>query len=146
MGRVINTESAGNDRNRLTKAVVLSIRELMQQQDTGKEAHDLAAFIVLALHEIAETIEPSVAAWEKRGYWVKADRFRLEWDWTVKLSGEMRQAVEGEDWPQVAQTAVKVAGKLNGIKIAQHHRLGKPWVGAWEKMKAGSTVKNGSKG
>lgn len=134
MSRIISIESAGKDRNRLAKAVVLSIRELMGQQEPGEDARDMAAFIVLALKEISDTIEPSVAAWEKRGYWVKADRFRLEWDWTAKYSENMRKALLEENWPQVAQTAVQVAGKLSSIKIAAKHRLGAPWVGAWERL------------
>ncbi len=39
----------------------------------------------LALEEINSNIDKSVEAWEKRGYWVKADKFRLDWEWSGKL-------------------------------------------------------------
>ena len=78
MSRVINPDSAGKERTRLTKAIVISIRELAKQTEPGAKARDLAAFIALALLTIAEGIDVSVAAWEKRDYWVKADRFRME--------------------------------------------------------------------
>ena len=134
MGRVINTQSAGKERTRLTKATVIAIRELMRQKDINDQTKDLAAFIALSLDAISKTIEPSLIAWEKRGYWVKADRFRLEWSWSEKLGGQMRQAALEEDWPTVAKTVAQVAEKLGNVKVSERHRMGKPWVGAWNKM------------
>ncbi len=84
LSRIINPEGSGKERTRLTKEVVLSIRELMKQAEPDAQSRDLAAFIALALIEITKTIEASVIAWEKRGYWVKADRFRMEWAWSEK--------------------------------------------------------------
>ena len=135
MGRVINLEGVGKERKNLTRAVVLALRELMQQTEPDQTTRDLAAFISLALDEIYQTIDESVAAWEKRGYWLKADRFRLEWAWSETLSKNMRNAVLQDDWPQVAITAANVAQKLNTVALPQRHRLGTPWVGAWDKLK-----------
>ena len=53
MSRIINPESAGKERTQLTKAIVLSVRELAQQTDVTNEARDLAAFIALALKSIS---------------------------------------------------------------------------------------------
>jgi hypothetical protein len=75
-----------------------------------------------------------VEAWEKRGYWVKADRFRMDWAWSSRLAENLRLAVLKEDWLTVAQTTAQVAERLNGIHIPQHNRLGTPWVGAYCKM------------
>jgi hypothetical protein len=135
LGRVINPETAGKERTRLTKAVVIAIRELMHQSQPDETTRDLAAFISLALDAIAGTIDPSVEAWEKRGYWVKADRFRMDWAWSSRLAGDMRLAVLTEDWQKAAQTVAQVAERLNGIHIPQHHRMGTPWVGAYQKIK-----------
>ena len=134
MSRIINPDSAGKERTRLTKAVVLAIREMAQQTEPGAEARDLAAFIALALAIVAETIDVSVAAWEKRGYWVKADRFRMEWSWSEQAAGKMRAAVLTDDWPVVAQVAALTAQKLNKITVPAGHRLGRPWVGAWKEL------------
>ena len=49
MSRVINPDSAGKERTRLTKALVIAIRELAKQEEPGEAARDLAAFISLAL-------------------------------------------------------------------------------------------------
>ena len=134
MSRIINPESAGKDRTRLAKTAVLAIRELMKQTEPDIQTRDLAAFVALALDGIAQTIEPTVAAWEKRDYWVKADRFRLEWEWSERLGTKMRQAVLVENWAEVAQFSVQVALKLGEIQIAKNHRMGMPWVGAWKKL------------
>lgn len=134
MGRVIKTNSIGTERNRLAKSVVLAIRELMKQTKPDDLTRDLAAYIVLALAAISDTIEVSVSAWEKRGYWVKADRFRLEWQWSETYSQKMRTALFVEDWPIVAATAVQIADKLSRIKVSEKHRLGTPWEGAWQQL------------
>ena len=98
------------------------------------EARDLAAFIALALEAISETIDVSVAAWEKRNYWVKADKYRLEWRWTGRLGKEMRDAASREDWASIAQIAMQIALKLHKIKISEKHRMGRPWEGSWERL------------
>jgi hypothetical protein len=134
MSRVINPDSAGKERTRLSRAIVIAIRELARQEDTGGEARDLAAFIALALQIIAEGIDVSVAAWEKRGYWVKADRFRLDWTWADQMGEKMKTAVLNDDWGNVAMLAAQIAQKLQKVKVSENHRMGAPWVGAWEQL------------
>jgi hypothetical protein len=134
LSRVINPDSAGKERIRLTKGVVLAIRELAQQVDPDDEARDLAAFIAIALEIIAGTIDVSVAAWEKRDYWVKADKFRMEWSWAEQYAKQMKQAVLADDWGMVAQVAAKTAQKLNKTNVSVRHRLGRPWIGAWAEL------------
>ncbi|MBE3119440.1 MAG: hypothetical protein IMZ50_11905 [Candidatus Atribacteria bacterium] len=135
MSRIINPDSAGKERTSLTKAIVLAVRELAQQTEPGDETRDLAAFIALALALVVETIDASVAAWEKRDYWVKADRFRMDWAWAAHLAEKMRRAVQTDDWGTVAEVAALTAQKLNKITVPAGNRLGKPWVGAWEELK-----------
>ncbi len=134
MGRLINPESAGKQRTQLTKGVVLAIRELMKQHQADENTRDLAAFIGLALIEIGETIDVSVQAWEKRGYWVKAERFRMEWEWVNQLGRAMLEALKTEDWNQVALLSVRIAQKLQKIQVAERNRVGTPWVGAWQRL------------
>jgi hypothetical protein len=135
MGRVIRTESISTQRNRLMKALTLSLRELGKQRSFGSESRDLAAFLVLALDEVAETIERSVQPWEKRDYWLKADRFRMDWAWVAPIAKELRLALIAQDAGGVAAAAARLAPKLGGIDVPERHRLGTPWVGAWEKFR-----------
>src|SRR5215208_7842819 len=132
MSRIINPESAGKERTQFSKAIVLAVRELAQQTAVTEDAKDLAAFIAIALKSISDGIDVSVAAWEKRGYWVKADRFRMEWLWTGQVADKMKVAVFTEDWGTIAMLMPQIAQKLNKIVVTDHHRLGKPWVGAYK--------------
>jgi hypothetical protein len=135
LGRVINPDS-GKERTQLVRSVVLALRELMRQTETTAETRDLAAYIAHALGAINDTIETSVEAWEKRGYWLKADRYRMEWAWTGKLSQAIKQALEIEDWPTIAISAAQVAEKLRDVDVPKRHQIGTPWVGAYERLKA----------
>jgi hypothetical protein len=134
MSPIINPESAGKERTQLTKAIVLAVRELAKQKEVTSEAKDLAAFIALALKSISEGIDGSVAAWEKRGYWVKADRFRMEWLWTGQYADKIKTAILAEDWGTVALLSAQTAQKLGKVVVSEHNRLGKPWVGAYRQM------------
>jgi hypothetical protein len=134
MSRVINPDSAGKERTRLTRAIVIAIRELAKQTSPNEESRDMAAFIVLALQTIAEGIDVSVAAWEKRNYWVKADRFRMDWAWAGQVSEKMKNAIMEDDWADVALLSAEIAQKLSKVKVSEKHRMGKPWVEAWSQL------------
>ncbi len=135
MGRVINPDSAGKNRTRLTKATVLALRALMRQTQPDDTSRDLASFIALALLQISETIDVSVEAWEKRGYWLKADRFRLEWEWAKQAGMQMQNAVLQENWAEVARISAFVGEKLMKVVVSDKHRLGTPWVGAYQSLR-----------
>jgi len=135
LSRVINPDSAGKERTNLSKAIVLALRELMRQSEANEASRDLAAFIALALEQIYQTVDVSVTAWEKRGYWVKADRFRMEWEWSARLGRNMRQAVLADDWATVALSAAQIGQKLMNVDVPVRHRLGTPWVGAWNELR-----------
>ena len=134
MSRVIHTEGAGKERTKLSKAVVLALRELMLQTKPDERSKDLAAFIAISLKKIFELVNQSVIAWEKRGYWVKADRFRLEWEWAEQLGNQMRDAVLDEDWVSVAMISGQVGQKFSNVKVSTRNRIGKPWIGSWKAL------------
>jgi len=138
LSRLINPDSAGKERTRLSKAIVLSIRELAKQKDITSETKDLAAFIALALQTISEGIDASVVAWEKRDYWVKADRFRMEWMWTGQYAEKMKSAVLKDDWATIAMLMPQIAQKFGKIVVSENHRLGKPWIGAYLQLNGNS--------
>lgn len=131
MSRVINPDSVGKDRTRLTKSIVLCIRELAKQAAVTPETKDMASFIALALQSISDGVDVSVAAWEKRDYWVKADKFRMEWMWTGQFAEKMKNAVLTDDWATIALLMPQIASKLNKVEVSDNHRLGKPWENAY---------------
>ncbi len=132
MSRLINPDSVGKERTRLSKSIVLCIRELAKQNKVTPEAKDQAAFIALALQTISEGIDSSVAAWEKRDYWVKADKFRMEWMWAGQYASKLKEAVLADDWATIATMLPSIAQKFGKIEIAPNHRLGTPWKNAYQ--------------
>ncbi len=136
MSRIVNSESAGKDRTRLTKVVVISVRELLRQQEVSDLSRDLIACVLRSLDAIYETIDASVAAWEDRGYWVKADRFRQEWQWTKIIADKMRPLVYEENYGELIPLMVQVMQALQSVKVSENHRLGTPWTGQWQLLMA----------
>jgi hypothetical protein len=132
--RLIKTGSAGKDRILLEKGIILAIRELTKQSGMEGSTRDILAYIVLSLKAISETIDESVAAWEKRGYWIKADRYRMEWLWASNWGDEMKKAILSEDWATVAKITAQVTQKMSKVKIAERNRLGTPWTGSYQKL------------
>jgi hypothetical protein len=108
----------------------------MRQTEPDEHSQNLAAFIALSLEKIFETVEVSVAAWEKKGYWVKADRFRMEWEWSKNMGQRLRKAVVADDWATVAVTSAQVAQRLMKVDVPVRHQLGTPWEGAWARLQA----------
>jgi hypothetical protein len=47
----------------------------------------------------------------------------------------MKNAVLSDDWATVAITMTQVAQKLAKVQVPAGHRLGRPWVGAFNEIK-----------
>src|SRR5688572_6409703 len=112
------------------------MRELAKQGRVTPEAKDQAAFIALALKAISEGIDASVAAWEKRDYWVKADKFRMEWMWAGQVAEKMKAALLQDDWAMIATLMPQLAQKFSKVVVSDNHRLGKPWMGAFKQLES----------
>ncbi|MFQ5406923.1 MAG: hypothetical protein ACE5FI_00685 [Anaerolineales bacterium] len=137
MSRIINPDGVGQQRTRLCKAVMLTLRELAAKQDIDDEARDMAAFISLCLREIYATVDVTVRAWEKRDYWVKADRFRRDWAWSQTKSEAVRQSVLCNDWGELAQLLPEIAAReqLVKIKLPKRNTIGSAWEGAFQRLR-----------
>jgi hypothetical protein len=135
LGRVIQTESASRERTRLSQSVVLALRELMKQTTPDEKSRDLVAYISLALVKMYSSVDASVTAWEKKGYWLKADRFRMEWEWTQLTSEKLAKAISVDDWGTIAMLSAQVGQKFFKVKVAVRNRIGTPWDGAYELLR-----------
>ncbi len=135
MGRVINSETAGKQRGRLNKALLLTMRELGKKKDIDAETRDMVAFIALCLHEMHETIEVTCAAWEKRDYWIKADRFRRDWAWTKTYYTKLSDSVLQNDWAEIPMLLPAIAQQSASIKLPKSNTIGTAWNGALTRLK-----------
>lgn len=133
MSRLVNPDGVGKQRARLQKAVALALRELAGRLD--EETHDLAAFIALALREIEVTVEAACEAWEKRGYWLKADRFRRDWAWASLNADKLERLVLEGRWQDLALVVPDLAVHLNKVTLPKRNTLGTPWLGAYAQLR-----------
>ena len=136
MSRIIKTSTPGKERARLSKAIVITIRAFMRQQEPDQEARDMVAFVILALEKISAGIDKSVDAWEKRGYWVKADKYRMEWRWTGEYARKLRKVFSQSAWELITNIFVEVMRKFSMINVSDKHRMGQPWKDACRKYSA----------
>ena len=134
MSRIVNSQSTRRERAQLVRAIVVAIRELSRQSSFGDEARDLASFLVLALRTVLKGVDASAKAWEKRGYWVKADRFRMDWDWAEPLADKLQAAILAADEPLVASLVMRAAQRLGSVQVSANPRVGRPWAGAYARM------------
>ena len=134
MTRYIKIESGSTLRNKNLKSIIITIRELGKQSEVDSETKDMIAFIILSLQMITETIEEAVVAWEKRDYWLKADRFRLDWEWVIKSSNGLYRALLDNDWANISSLIPIIAAKCRNIKLTSKSSSLKIWVGAYDKL------------
>jgi len=134
MGRIVNTNSTGTERQRLRRTVAEALHRLMAKRDLDDEARDLAALIVLVLREIDAGIERSAAAWEKRDYYVKADRLRQDWEWVPRAADRMANLIRGGDWARLPVALAAIAPRFADIQVARLTRSPRTWKGAHRKL------------
>ncbi len=130
MSRVINTANPGKERDQLRRTCAEVLRHLLFKRYLDDETKDMTAALVYALEGIAETIEITTAAWEKRDYFVKADRFRLEWEWAGPAANRLRVLILGERWEGLPAELAALAPHFADIKITKWTRGSEMWQGA----------------
>jgi hypothetical protein len=106
----------------------------MDRSEVDSISRDLLAFIVLALEGIDKTVELTTSAWEKRDYWIKADKFRLEWEWAGRTAKELTVVILEDNWDEIPKIAIKIYQHVEDETISKNHRMGKPWTGAWDEF------------
>lgn len=134
MGRVINTASTGKQRNQLRRTIAELLRRLSQKQEFDDDTRNMLAMIVLCLMEIDAGIDDSVRAWEKRGYWMKADEFRRDWMWVHDLITQMSTMIQAEAWDEMPQVILKLIPRFSDINVAKLTRSPDLWENAYDKL------------
>ena len=135
MARVVNPNEPGKTRSLLMKSLAAAVRELSGREGGGEERRDIGVFVMLTLAAIKRTVEGTVSAWEKRDYWVKADRFRQEWGWVDRSLDRISQIVQEERWDDLDDPADEIRGRTDEISVSKKLAAARPWKGSWNAMK-----------
>ncbi len=135
MGRVINTNSPGKRRNYAMRTIAEMLRRLGQKQgDVDAEAKDMLATVCYCLREIDEGVIESIEAWEKRGYWKKADKFQLEWMWTGDMAKRIQKLLIDENWDALPEVMMKLFPHFADIEINKMMRNASVWEGRYDQL------------
>ena len=134
MARVINTNNPGKRRNSFMRTSAEILRRLSQQKEVDEDTKDMVAMLIYCFRGIDATVEESITAWEKRGYWKKADDFQQKWWWTSLMETSLKKLVEEDDWDKLPEVMVKLFPHLSDIKINKMTRNAKEWEGTYRKL------------
>ena len=135
MSRVINTNSPGKRRNAQLRAIAELLRRLSQQPAINDETKDMTAALVYCLRAIDDTVEESARAWEKRGYWKKADDFQQKWWWASLEAAALRKLVADDAWQELPERMIKLLPKVSHIQLKRMTRDPSEWRGAYQRLK-----------
>jgi hypothetical protein len=134
MGRVINTDSTGKQRNQTMRTVAEILRRLSQKQVVDDEVRNMTAMLVFCFREIEAGIEQSATAWEKRDYWVKSEELRQRWMWVGDMADQLRNMVYSDNWTLLPPIMLKLLPRVADIKITKMTRDVSLWDGVYDKL------------
>jgi len=134
MSRIISIQKPGTIRHQHRRTISEALRRLSQKPQLDDEAKDLAALIVFCLHGIADTIDQAIDAWEKRDYWMKAERFREKWRWLEPIADKLSAIIYKGEWDQLPAVLAQLTPHFADVKIKQMTRKPALWQGAYVKF------------
>ena len=135
MSRITYSDGTPNQqRNSLRRAIAEVLRRMSAKSSLDAEAQDMAAFIVLALREIAASIDKSASAWEKRDYYLKADAFRRDWEWVGPTADRLHAAIREERWADLIPELAQLAPQFADVRVNQLTRPASLWQGCYKRL------------
>ncbi|MCA9936245.1 MAG: hypothetical protein H6662_00450 [Ardenticatenaceae bacterium] len=136
MSRIIHTESPTKVRNNNRRSIAEILRRLSQKPALDDEAKDMAAMLVYLLREIDAGVEQSAAAWEKRGYWMKAERFMRDWDWTKEAAANIEDVIRNDALDLLPELMTDLYPRFADIQLKTMTRQSSLWRGAYQRLLA----------
>jgi len=120
----------------MVRSLATALRRCASNDVTPAEQRDLLAFMALVLSDIDQSVDQAAAAWEKRGYWLKADQFRRQWGWVGRGREGLEKALHADDMASAAEAAAGLATSLAGIEAKATRTRDGGWDGAWERWQS----------
>ena len=136
MSRVIQITNPTTVRNQHRRTIAEILRQLSQKPHIDSEAKDMAAMLIFLLREIKQGVDQTVQAWEKRDYWLKAERFSRDWDWVEETAVNLEDVIRHEAWDLLPELLSDLFVHFTDIKIKKMTRTSNDWRGAYRKLLA----------
>ncbi|HET6446550.1 MAG TPA: hypothetical protein VFI27_18420 [candidate division Zixibacteria bacterium] len=134
MSRIINLNSPGKIRSQNQRTIAEILRRMSTKASLDDESKDMSAALVFLLREIYAGVIGSIEAWEKRGYWMKADRFMRDWEWTNETASNLEDVIRNDAWDLLPQLLAEMIPHSAGIELKRLTRPPSAWNGAHRKL------------
>jgi hypothetical protein len=137
LSRIIATESVGQQRHKLRRTVAEALRRLATKPAFDQESLDLASLIVFSLRRLEQGVEQTATAWEKRDYYLKADRFRRQWEWIDETAYALETALLLGPHDQLPEILATLFPRFGDITISRYTRSPELWQGCYQRLQRG---------
>jgi hypothetical protein len=137
VSRVISTNSVGKERRQLRRTIAEALRRLARKNKFDEESRDLAALIVFCLRRLEDGVEQTIQAWEKRDYFLKADRFQRQWEWIDETAYALESALLLGQWDKVPEALATLFPRFTDITIGRFTRSEDVWEGCYDRLVSG---------
>ena len=134
MSRVINLNSPAKTRNRNMRTIAEILRRMSTKSSIDDETKDMTATLVFLMREIHAGVMVSVEAWEKRGYWMKADRFIREWEWTSEVAHNLEDVLRNSAWDLLPRLLAGLYPHTADIELKKLTRPPSLWNGGYQRL------------
>jgi len=136
MSRIVNVNDPTKIRNQNRRSIAEILRRLSQKAAVDADAKDMAATLVYLLREIYEGVESTVRAWEKRDYWMKAERFLREWGWTQETAVNIEDVIRHDAWDLLPDLMADLFPRFADIQLKTMTRQADLWQGNYQRLLA----------
>lgn len=131
MARIISTgQTPAKKRHAHMRSCAEVLRLLAQRSKFDAESQDMAAFLVINLRGIYDTIDESAHAWDERNYWKKAENLREKWRWSRTYAAAIEKALLAARWTEVQRLLIELVPQFSGITVTSITRDADWWCGA----------------
>ena len=137
MSRVFSTNSVGKRRRQLRRTIAEALRRLATKRTFDRESEDLAALIVFSLRRLEEGVDQTATAWEKRDYYLKADRFRMQWEWLEDTTYALESVLLLGQWDKMPEIMAGLFPRFADITVSKYTRSSDLWEGAYQRLVEG---------
>ena len=136
MSRVININNPSKVRNKNQRTIAEILRRIGAKSTFDDETKDMASTLVFLLQEIFDGVQTSITAWEKKGYWMKADRYLREWEWTAEVAANLDDVIRNEAWDLLPRILADLLPFISDVQIKTMTRPKSTWQGNYKRLLA----------
>lgn len=137
MSRVVHVDSPGKRRNQARRSVAEILRTLSRKGEIDEEARDMSAALVFLLRDVKATVDESAQAWEKRGYWMKVERFVRDYEWIPEMAANIEDVIRHQAWDLLPELLADLSPHFDDIQIKTMTRKPAEWRGMYRKLLTG---------